>query len=357
VKDIATKKATCPFVGATVAMEKLIKKLEKSVPGLAALKLLNTPSEPLAPIVGDGSIEALGNTGDVRIGKSPKPSTLGYVIAGFALGNHGVIPQTGEQVPSNTFSLDFPGSKGSHPGHSFILQGDPTKPNTGAFSASDFQRLVAPKTSDLVCPEESAATGQGKADPGGHAEEVVVGGKSVRIVRRSEFGKFIAENVYRDPNAKAGGKNAAFWRIAADTVELGQQLTSDLADVVSKAEALRNANAGQEAHVEFLEQHRGLATKLTTLLGEDNLIGGSGEYSLLLTFLQNSPKTVDADSADPGYSVEDLTLMFQGDANGRRLPDGWQTWNKDAFVWTANTTALLTVAAAHYHLALRPLCP
>lgn len=356
VEAIATKKATCPFVGAAVAMESAIKKLERAIPGLSALKLLNTPKEPLAPIVGEGSIEALGNTGDVRIGKSPKQSTLGYVIAGFALGNHGVIPQTGEKVPTNTFSLDFPGSKGSHPGHSFILQGDPTQPGTGAFSESDFQRLVGAKPAGVICPEESGAAAQGKADPGGHAEEVVVEGKRVRVVRRSEIGKFVAENVFRDPSAKAGGKNAAFWRLAADSVELGQQLTSDLADVVERAEALRRANAGDERHVELLEQHRGLATKLTTLLGEDNLVGGAGEYALLLTFLHNSPNTVDRDGLDPGYAVDELTLMFKGDASGRRLPDGWHTWNKDALVWTANTTALLTVAAAHYHVTLKARC-
>jgi hypothetical protein len=356
VQDIATKKATCPFVGAAVAMESAIQKLQRAVPGLSALKLLNTPSEPLAPIVGDGSIEALGNTGDVRVGKSPKPSTLGYVIAGFALGNHGVIPQTGEKVPTNTFSLDFPGSKGSHPGHSFILQGDPTKPGTGAFSERDLERLIGPRPSSLACPAESGASAQGKMDPGGHAEAVTVAGKRVLVVRRSEIGKFIAENVFRDPNAKAGGKNAAFWRLGQDSIELGHQLASDLSDVVTRADALRSAKAGDDAHVELLEQHRGLATKLTTLLGEDNLIGGAGEYALLLTFLQNSPNTVDRDGLNPGYAVEELTLMFKGDASGRRLPDGWHTWNKDALVWAANTTALLTVAAAHYHLALRPIC-
>lgn len=369
VKNIATKKATCPFVGAAVAMESAIKTLQKKVPGLQALRLLNTPKEPLAPIVGEGSIEALGNTGDIRVGDSPKRSTLGYVIAGFALGNHGVIPEShgvgeparGDKVPENTFSLDFPASKGSHPGHSFILQGNPNARDSGAFSASDFARLVGPRPSDTACPAESQALAQGKADEGGHAERVnprtgEPDDSGVLVVRRSEFAKFVAENVFRDPNAKAGGKNGAFWKLGKDTVEIGKVLTDDLGDVVAKAEALRAAKSPDAKHVALLEEHRDLATKVTTMLGEDNIIGGAGEYALLLAFLQNSPKTVGRDTHDPGYSVEDITLMFKGDAQGRRLPDGWETWNKDAFVWAKHTTALLAGAAKHYHIVLKTKC-
>ena len=46
-------------------------------------------------------------------------------------------------VPQGTFSLDFPGSQGSHPGHSGILQGNPHAIDSGHAAASvDGERRV-----------------------------------------------------------------------------------------------------------------------------------------------------------------------------------------------------------------------
>ena len=348
-KDIVGKKATCPFIGTAIAMEKAIDAIGKRLPGVRSFKLMRSAAEPLAPVVGEGSVEALGNTG--------KNSTLGFVLTLFALGNHGIIPQshangvqpTGEKVPANTFSLDFPASQGSHPGHSFILQGDPNKRESGTFSGASFKRLIEPRSASAsVCPTGTAAP------ISGHAERVneqtgAPDPNGVLVVRRSELAKFIAENVSMDPNAKAIGKNQTSLKLAADAIGVEQALRDGLTDLISGAGA-----GGTRA--EQLEQHRPLAQKLTLLLGEDNLIGSSGEFGLLLAFLWNSPKTIGKTSHDPMFAVSDLKLMFQGDANGRRFPDGWQDWNKDAFVWVTQTLALTTASAHHYHSALKS-CP
>ena len=45
-------------------------------------------------------------------------------------------------APVNLFSLELPGSQGSHPGHSCILHGDPETPDSGRFSQTDFDRLL-----------------------------------------------------------------------------------------------------------------------------------------------------------------------------------------------------------------------
>ena len=100
----------------------------------------NDPSKPLASI---DDVRKLGNTGG---------GDLGEVLKVFAQGNHAFMPgPTGQMnvpVPNGQFSPDFPGSQGSHPGHSGILQGDPKQLNSGRFSEADFDRLTSRATKD-----------------------------------------------------------------------------------------------------------------------------------------------------------------------------------------------------------------
>src|SRR5689334_11536464 len=138
--SLVEKKATCPFIGSVVAQGKLA--------------VRNAADDPLASIE---EVRKLGNSGG---------GDLGDLLVIFASGNHafmkGESGKLDRKVPSGLFSLAFPGSQGSHPGHSGILEGDPAVPDSGRLSRADFARLTA------------------RAQNG--------------LIKRSEIGRFIAEN-------------------------------------------------------------------------------------------------------------------------------------------------------------------
>ncbi len=277
--QVVQKKATCPFIGAAV--------------NKGELPVLNNGDKPLASI---DTVAALGNSGP--------NSNLGEVLKLFAQGNHARMPGASGKldtpVPLGTFSLDFPGSQGSHAGHSGILMGDPTKPNSGRMSQKDFDRLCS-----------YAKNG---------------------VISRSDIGKFIAGNIANDPNAKAPGLRTGL-TLAKDAVKLLGQLGESLGQ-----HAVGKGNP---------ESDRLVFEKLTKVLGDDNLIGSAGEYGLLTAFLANSPKTTTVGKglgSEPAYSVEDLKAMFVE----KRLPDGWEKWTKSATDWVANTSALALSAEKAY---------
>src|SRR5262249_40364486 len=96
-------KVTCPFLGSAVHEELLVLRGD-------------APSQ-WARIE---EARALGNAGG---------GDLGALLALLAAGNHarrrGISGSTlDEPVPAGLFCLELPGSQGSHPGHSGILQGD-----------------------------------------------------------------------------------------------------------------------------------------------------------------------------------------------------------------------------------------
>ena len=163
---LVERKATCPFIGSAVAQRRL--------------PVLNDAKDPLASIE---DVRRLGNTGG---------GDLGEVLALFASGNHGLM--LGESgtldtpVPSGLFSLELPGSQGSHPGHSGILQGDPRTPGSGRLNHAEFARLTS------------------RARDG--------------WIARSDVGRFIAENLVKDPSSKV---------VEVKTAAL---LTKDLIDLV-----------------------------------------------------------------------------------------------------------------------------
>jgi hypothetical protein len=224
----------------------------------------------------------------------------------FAAGNHAFMRgQTGrldQQVPDGLFSLELPGSQGSHPGHSGILQGDPETLDSGRFSPTDFARLA------------------------NHAKN--------GLLKRSDVGQFIAENLRRDPKAKVfEGRIAGL--LARD---LGHFVASVGPDLLRM---LRRSGKDKDA------AHRDIEQKLTKLMGEDNLIGSAGEFGLMFAFLANKPGATEVDG-EPAISLEDLRSMFLD----KRFPDGWENWRKTRLDWIINTTSL-AMSAGKAYLALQ----
>src|SRR5262249_21971724 len=97
---------------------------------------------------------------------------------------------------------------------------------------------------------------------------------------------------------------------------------------------------GGAARASVLEQ------KLTKLLGEDNLIGSSGEFGLLFAFLGRGPRTKELDG-EPALSFEDVRPMFLD----KHLPDDWVSWKKLRIDWVAHTASLIVNAERQYRKA------
>ncbi len=276
---VVEKKAACPFIGSAVAEDQL--------------PVRNDAQDPLASIE---DVRRLGNTGG---------GDLGDLLVLFASGNHrfmrGDSGKLDTPVPSGLFSLEFPGSQGSHPGHSGILQEDPLMPDSGRLSEDDFARLIS------------------RAKDG--------------WIKRSDVGRFIAENLRKDQNSKVLGiKTAAL--LARDLFLLIETTGSTV---------LENLLGSDED-----EPHRDIKEKFTKLTGEDNLIGSAGEFGLLFAFLVNKPGAREIDD-EPAVAVEDLKTMFID----KRLPDGWETWKKTRKDWVKNTTGLVLSAGKEYRALKR----
>jgi hypothetical protein len=278
-KRIVETKITCPFLGSAVNLEIL------SVQGEAG--------NPLASI---DDVKGLGNTGG---------GDLGDLLVLFAEGNHAFMrggsgATLDVPVPSGLFSLELPGSQGSHPGHSGILQGDPTKLDSGRLSAENFGRLAALAKEGLV--------------------------------KRSDVGHFIAENLKRDPASRVSG--AGVTKLLVE--DLGGLVEAAGSELIS---GLIRSDGGA-ARARVLDQ------KLTKLLGEDNLIGSSGEFGLLFAFLGRGPRTKELDG-EPALSFEDVRTMFLD----KRLPDAWESWKKLRIDWVAHTASLIVSAERQYRKA------
>jgi hypothetical protein len=271
-------KVTCPFLGSLVHQD--------------LLAVRNAPDNPLAAI---DEVRDRGNEGG---------GDLGDLLVFFARGNHAFMRDSSglaldALVPDGTFSLELPGSQGSHPGHSGILQGDPKTLASGRLSQADFDRLASFATNDLL--------------------------------KRSDVGRFIAQNLRRDPNAK----------VAQATVAelLAHDLAGAVAAISAKVVSMISAvGAGRDPSGSAVEQ------KLTKLLGDDNLVGSSGEFGLLFAFLSNDPATVQI-KGEPALSLDHVRAMFID----KELPEGWKTWEKTRGDWVVHTTALLVNAAREYH--------
>ncbi len=274
---IVQKFAACPFVGSAISQ--------------GDLAVRNTPRDPLA------SVEDLRKLGDSGGGD------LGHVLVLFATGNHAFMRgESGRldiRTPNGLFSLEFPGSQGAHPGHSAILMGDPAIPGSGRFSAADFARLT-----------DRAKDG---------------------LIKLSDVGAFIAENLRRDPKAKVADVDVAA-ALARDLLAVGASL---LPTLIGKLGG--DPDMADMALRTFFE-------RFTKLAGEDNLIGSSGEFGLLFAFLANKPGARIVDG-EPTIAVDDLQAMFLR----KMLPAGFETWKKSATDWMRGTLALAVSAAKEFH--------
>lgn len=268
---VVHQKATCPFIGAAVAESRL--------------PVRNDAKNPLGSIE---DVRRLGNSGG---------GGLGEVLVLFANGNHARMrSESGElnmPVPAGLFSLEFPGSQGSHAGHSGILQGDPKALDSGRLNEENFARLIS------------------RAQDG--------------LIKRSDVGRFIAENVFRDQQS----------RVLA--IEEAGVFARDFLDL------LRAITLSAIGLFDGDTNHRDIQEKFTKLLGEDNLAGSAGEFGLLFAFFANKPDARKLDG-EPALAVEDLKLMFVD----KRLPAGWDTWEKSRIDWVRNTHALMQSAKEEY---------
>ncbi len=273
---LVERKATCPFIGGAVAQGDLV--------------VRNDAKDPLASIE---DVRRLGNTGG---------GDLGDLLVLFASGNHafmrGDSGKLDNSVPNGLFSLEFPGSQGSHPGHSGILQGDPEMLDSGRLSEADFAKLTS------------------RAKDG--------------WIKRSDVGRFIAENLLSDPKSKVFSKNTAAL-LASDLVKL----------VETTGLRLKSKLFGTDE--DESTTHRDMEEKLTKLLGDDNLVGSAGEFGLLFALLANKPGAKEVEG-EPTVAVQDLKDMFVH----KQLPDGWETWKKSRKDWVTNTTSLLISANKEY---------
>jgi len=282
--NIVQTKATCPFIGVAVAAGRL--------------PVRNDADNPLADVE---DVRKLGNSGG---------GDLGDLLVIFATGNHafmrGAAGKLDQPAPGGLFSLEFPGSQGSHPGHSGVLQGDPHVLGSGRFSQVDFERLTRRSENGLI--------------------------------RRSEVGHFIAENLIRDPQSKVFSSGVA------------GLLARDLGSfVMTIGPALLERVGGSQE--EATAANRVLEEKLTRLLGEDNLVGSAGEFGLLFAFLARKPDRSEIDG-EPAISVSDVRAMFVD----KRFPDGWEKWKKTRADWVTNTTSLLVSAGEHYLAQKKESC-
>jgi hypothetical protein len=278
---IVERKAACPFIGSAVAQ--------------GQLPVRNSAGDPLASVE---DVRRLGNTGG---------GNLGDLLTLFANGNHrfmrGDSGRLDRRLPDGLFSLDFPGSQGSHPGHSGILEGDPASIDSGRLSEADFARLTS-----------RAKDGR---------------------ITISDVGRFIAENLIKDSERSKV--------LSKRTVLL---LAGDLGMVVKTGFlALLGGLFGRKGEG---TSRRDFQEKLTKLTGEDNLVGSAGEFGLLFAFLANRPDAGKA-HGERAVSVRDLREMFID----KRLPDGWESWKKTRRDWLKSTFALTKSAWKEYRKLTR----
>jgi hypothetical protein len=149
------------------------------------------------------------------------------------------------------------------------------------------------------------------------------------LLKRSDVGRFIAENLRRDPKSKV---------LEAGVAKL---LVGDLARTFLSAGAIFPTLFGSDAERD--SACREFEQKLTKLMGQNNLVGSAGEFGLLFAFLANSPGATEVDG-EPAVSFKDVRSMFVE----KSLPDGWESWKKTRWDWIRNTTGLLKSAFAEY---------
>jgi hypothetical protein len=154
------------------------------------------------------------------------------------------------------------------------------------------------------------------------------------VIKRSEVGRFVAENLVKDPNSGVFG------------IKVATLFDGDLfAFVATIGPALMGTVFGSTEDAS--RAHREFEAKFTKLTSDDNLFGSSGEFGLLFSLLANKPGA-NKIGGEPTVTVRDLEVMFVE----RRLPEGVENWKKLRADWVVNTIGL-AVSAAKEFLVLR----
>ena len=153
------------------------------------------------------------------------------------------------------------------------------------------------------------------------------------LIKRSDVGSFIAENLLNDPKS----------------IHTTALLANDLlafVETIAPAWMKRPLGSGEDTST----AHRELEEKYTKLLGEGNLVGSAGEFGLLFALLANRPDAKELDG-EPTVPLRDVEAMFLE----KRLPDGWRHGRNPGWTWLKNTTGLLISAGKKYWFLKRQL--
>jgi hypothetical protein len=137
-------------------------------------------------------------------------------------------------------------------------------------------------------------------------------------IKRSAFGKFIAQNIPGDRAQHAG-----------DLVTLAGQVVHTLH---------KRANGYGDPNDE-----RRVIAKLTKLLSDDPLLARASELGLLAAFVAHSPRTQHVRSVhgtEPAYATVDLAAILRE----QRVPEGYETWRKAALDWALSAGAIAVAA-------------
>jgi len=256
--EIIRKKATCPFIGSAVAG--------------GDLPVFGSVERPLAKVE---DVVRLGDSGGGDLGS--------HVLQLFAVGNHSRLPDPQGAFNGDTvdgfFSLDFPGSKGAHPGDSGILIENPLTFESGRLCMEAFERLRA------------------LADDAG-------------MLGIAAVGRFIADNVRNDDRTRSDRGNAL--------PTLGRIL-GDVADRLG--ERFHGRSFHHQDHVRFLED-------FTSAISGDDLVRSAGEFGLLFALLANRP-----DAIHGKIKLSDVEAMMVR----AELPEGWRDWPKRLRDWVEST--------------------
>ena len=199
-----------------------------------------------------------------------------------------------EKVPNGLFPLELPGSQGSHPGHSSILQGNPATLDSGRVSEADFARLA------------------NRAKGG--------------FIERSDFGQFIERTLLRDPKPKVLELNAA------------QLLVGDFGVLVQTI-------GGTQGTILAGPVDGGCGSTNGRRKAHQAAWGGQSCRVVRRVWPALRFSDQQAESERNRRRARVVAERRAGHVLDMTLPIGWQSWKKRRVDWTVHATGLLLSAA------------
>jgi hypothetical protein len=287
-QNMATKIGVCPFVGPKIAQ--------------GDLPLYGSKDNPLIKI--EDVVRAAG------------PGTLGeHVLQVFAEGNQtkmvGSPGKLDAECPAGFMSAHLLGSKGSHGANSGILH-DPLDRRLGAGrrSREDFEWL------------RSFANADGKLDVEGM-------GKAI--------GARMHEYAPLDETVTVAGR-AVFSAMGVDVVNVIGHSIPAIAESAENAIRHLFRREGES------DEHREFIRSLTSLTGENTLIGSAGEWALLFAGWANAPGVRQPDGSVQLDFKQIEPQFFEG-----RTPEAFANSEKSAIEWAKLTAQITLHAFKEFH--------